>query len=318
MNNTLEDGEIKVERSNNCTVMYNTISLGRITISGTSYYSANYNVVARNTITSGPGNGIELFTADYNIIAENYVTGKGKSGIYVTDSDFNIIVGNTVDSNGESGIRIRSIWWSSGGYWVYGPCANNTVVANTANFNLEGIYLNGETKYTIIANNTLTQNGYGIFLDELGGDYPKYNLIYHNNFLFNTEQVVDENVWPNFKNVFDNGYPNGGNYWSNYAGIDEYRGVYQNETGGDGIGDTPYVINTATQDNYPFMNQNSWEQFNITEIIEKLNISISTIDFPEPPQNSNILWEKAISVNVAHTLNLSTFVGQLGVTGKLY
>ena len=317
MNNTLEDGEIKVERSNNCTVMYNTISLGGITISGSSYYSANYNVVARNTVTGGPGNGIELFTADYNIIAENYVTGKGKSGIYVTDSDFNIIVGNTVDSNGESGIRIESIKWMLSTWWRF-PCFNNTVAANTASFNVHGIYLNGETKYSLIANNTLAQNSYGIFLDEMGGYFPAYNAIYHNNFISNNEQVVDENVYPVLKNVYDDGYPSGGNYWSNYAGVDEYRGVYQNETGSDGIGDTPYVINTATQDNYPFMNQNSWEQFNITEIIEKLNISIPTIDFPGPPQNGNILWEKAISVNVTDTLNLSTFVGQLGVTGKLY
>ena len=50
-------------------------------------------------------------------------------------------------------------------------------------------------------------------------------------------------------NVWDDGYPSGGNYWSSYNGTDVLRGTYQNETGSDGIGDMPYG-----QDRYPLMN----------------------------------------------------------------
>ncbi len=32
-----------------------------------------------------------------------------------------------------------------------------------------------------------------------------------------------------------------------------YSGQYQNETGSDGIGDTPYVIDANNQDNHPLM-----------------------------------------------------------------
>lgn len=266
MNNTLEDCYIKVERSNNCTVMYNNISLGRIIISGSSVYSANYNIVARNNITGGPGNGIELFTADHNVIAENYVANKGQSGIYLTDSDFNIVVGNVVNSNGESGIRIRSRWWSSLGFWVDAPCYNNTIAKNIANFNVEGIYMNGETKYSTIVNNTLTQNNYGIFLKEEGGYHPTYNTIYHNNFIDNTFlQARDDGA-----NIFDGGYPSGGNYWSNYTGTDANH---------DGIGDTPYIIDTNSQDNYPSMNPNSWQPYTSSKITENPHYSTNRTTF---------------------------------------
>jgi len=55
------------------------------------------------------------------------------------------------------------------------------------------------------------------------------------------------------RNIWDNGYPSGGNYWSNYNGTDLYSGPCQNVTGSDGIGDTPYVIDANNQDNYPLM-----------------------------------------------------------------
>jgi len=54
-------------------------------------------------------------------------------------------------------------------------------------------------------------------------------------------------------NVWDNGYPSGGNYWSDYNGTDLRKGPGQNVTGSDGIGDTPYIINTNNQDYYPLM-----------------------------------------------------------------
>jgi hypothetical protein len=48
-------------------------------------------------------------------------------------------------------------------------------------------------------------------------------------------------------------YPIGGNYWSDYAGIDVKSGNNQNEEGSDGLGDSAYVINNINQDNYPLV-----------------------------------------------------------------
>ena len=52
---------------------------------------------------------------------------------------------------------------------------------------------------------------------------------------------------------WDDGYPSGGNYWSDYNGTDFYSGTNQNVTGSDGIGDTSYIIDVNNVDRYPLM-----------------------------------------------------------------
>jgi PKD repeat protein len=54
--------------------------------------------------------------------------------------------------------------------------------------------------------------------------------------------------------VLDDGYPSGGNYWTDYKGVDVKSGPNQDKPGSDGIGDTPYVVDTNNKDRYPLMN----------------------------------------------------------------
>jgi parallel beta-helix repeat protein len=74
------------------------------------------------------------------------------------------------------------------------------------------------------------------------------NVIYHNNFDGNVYQAIvsmpEQNIW-------DDGYPSGGNYWS------DYKTRYPNakEIDASGIWDTQYVIDANNIDHYPLMNR---------------------------------------------------------------
>ena len=54
-------------------------------------------------------------------------------------------------------------------------------------------------------------------------------------------------------NSWDNGYPLGGNYWSDYTLPDLHSGPNQDQPGSDGIIDTPYTVATGSVDRYPLV-----------------------------------------------------------------
>jgi peptide/nickel transport system substrate-binding protein len=122
----------------------------------------------------------------------------------------------------------------------------NVTIKNMNIKNYEyGIDLSSSSNYNSISGNNITNNGCGIELD-----YSSNNRVFHNNFINNAQQVYSSNS----VNVWDDGYPSCGNYWSDYTGVDLYSGPYQNETDRDGIGDTQYVIDSNNIDHYPLMN----------------------------------------------------------------
>lgn len=76
------------------------------------------------------------------------------------------------------------------------------------------------------------------------------NTFFHNNIIDNTYQAYD---WFASDNEWDNGYPSGGNYWSNYTGPDDFSGPNQDIPGSDGIRDLPFDFDPDTSDDYPLM-----------------------------------------------------------------
>ena len=95
-------------------------------------------------------------------------------------------------------------------------------------------------KYDKLVGNVFENNKIGIKFKE-----SSKNTIFHNNFVNNQQNVaIQESDTPWLEKSHVNRWNNGfeGNYWSNYSGT---------VTSGDGIGDTPYIINEENQDNFP-------------------------------------------------------------------
>ncbi|MEM2780722.1 MAG: NosD domain-containing protein [Candidatus Bathyarchaeia archaeon] len=194
------------------------------------YLSGRTGVTVKNVKIRAFGSGIFLNYSSNNIINGNDIIAHW-AGIELESSLNNVISGNKI-ANGDFGILFSSSFNNS--------VSRNGIINNHRGI---GLYLSSNNNISI---NSITYNYNGIFLASSSNNY-----IYHNNFINN-----DQQSFPVFgsENVWDDGYPSGGNYWSDYTGVDLYSGSYQNETGSDGIGDTPYVIGTNNIDRYPLLN----------------------------------------------------------------
>jgi parallel beta-helix repeat protein len=178
------------------------------------------------------GFGIWCWSSSGNSICANTVANSTYDGIYLFYSSSNTISASTITNNSYNGIRFYD---SSG----------NSIATNTITNNGNGIYFYYSYSNNISANTITNSNYLGICLSSSSS-----NLVCHNNFVGNTVQAE---ATPEYVNFWDDGYPIGGNYWSDYTGVDLYKGPSQNVPGTDEIGDTPYVIEANNTDRYPLM-----------------------------------------------------------------
>ena len=131
----------------------------------------------------------------------------------------------------------------------------DNVIANGAGITLVDYnYTDGANQENTFFNNTVKNCDFGLRVWPLSWqtddiivyhNYNSQNIVYHNNFISNNRQVGFRQVdrWTfEYRGFLDNGIE--GNYWSDYAG---------NDGNGDGIGDSPYVIDANNTDRHPLM-----------------------------------------------------------------
>lgn len=208
-------------------------------------------VVFKNTFY-GSNTGIALIGSEHNVIQKNFCY-ENVIGIYNQWGMFNTITQNDCINNFGSGIVIDSahktliernvcMGNSKAGIALITQNEENTpkdnlIYANTLKNNQVGIYLNDSDKNDMFRN-TVAQNAVGIMFD-VGS---QENTVYHNNIVNNGMQTID---YQPLMNNWYHPFMLEGNYWSDYAGVDE------NE---DGIGDTP-----RGYDGYPLMGKDGWD-----------------------------------------------------------
>lgn len=222
-----DDAGIELDSAQNCFLNDNNFS-GNLS-TATILYLSSRNNISYNVISS-IGIGIRLYLSDYNTVTDNYISTDYGYGILVDSSIDNTISKNHVSDN-----------WHGVSFWT---SSSNDILDNNVSNNWEGIFLSQSSDFNNIIDNTISSSNYSSVLLE-----GQYNLVYHNKFLNNTGPPFDASGI----NIWDSGYPKGGNYWSDYMDSDIYRGRNQNIRGSDGIGDNPYFIALNNKDRYPLV-----------------------------------------------------------------
>ena len=208
--------------------------------------------ITRNNIMN---NGLAIRTYDVSncIISDNNINRNG-DGIHFVGSD-STISRNNISGNGTGeGIEVdfsqnvtiseNQISGNKDGIYLYYIRQNEPIYIyeNNITTNNNGIRFWYDCSNSIIYKNSITSNEVGIYLENViyTDRVGMNNQFFTNNIVDNTQQVLIDPL----SNIvsWDNGTT--GNYWSDYNGTDN---------DGDGIGDTPYVIDQNNQDNYPLM-----------------------------------------------------------------
>jgi parallel beta-helix repeat protein len=208
--------------------------------------SSNSCRIVGNEISATAGYCICLEYSHDNIIEGNKLSSQTSTALEIAASKQNRIYKNTI-TNSNCGIGLSYIQFPS--ITSSPPVSNNNLVySNTITNCIEAIAIKGSHENLIFENNITASTNQAVSLfcsDD--------NVFYHNNFVNNSRSAYETHTFHwgmgfesyySKNNTWADGYPSGGNYWSDYTGADSNN---------DGIGDTPYTVFENQTDHYPLM-----------------------------------------------------------------
>jgi len=249
---------------------------------GMHLYNSSNNTISGNNITNNGNDGIWLRSfSNYNRITKNNITSNYYDGIFLSRSSNNIISGNNIIANKDDGVRLytssghnsiseNNIVNNEKGIYL-SPSSDHSIISrNNITNNKNGITISWSSEINVTRNSIMNNNDYGIFIhassnnsitrnnitnNNMGIRFQESsnNNIYGNNFITNTRNVYDDS-WDSPStlasiNTWNDDYPRGGNYWS------DYEEKYPNATklNNSDIWDTPYIIDENNIDHYPII-----------------------------------------------------------------
>jgi parallel beta-helix repeat protein len=173
--------------------------------------------------------GVSLNQSSYITISGNNITGTW---------------GYTYYSSYERGSTDYTTFQEPAGISLW-KSSSNKITDNRLENNTFGVYFREHSEHNIIVGNTISGSANkGVVVT-----VSSSNTFYHNNFdnklnVYDSGQVISSQA--SSINAWDNG--NEGNFWNDYTGPD---------ANGDGIGGSPYIIDSNNQDRHPLMKP--WE-----------------------------------------------------------
>ncbi|WP_226990587.1 NosD domain-containing protein [Methanosarcina acetivorans] len=185
--------------------------------------------LSNNTLVFN-GQGILLNDSQGNYLDSNLVN-LGDCGIALGDSEDNILSNNIVVTN-KQGISLHN-------------SVNNTLVKNIADSNTIGVFL-GMSHGNKLAYNHILTNEYGISGQAAGHNTLVDNSLYLNGIGVYLNESSDNTLYRNeFINLL-NAVDKGNNFWNSSSEGNFWNDHTGKDTDGNGIADTPYLINRAT------------------------------------------------------------------------
>jgi len=236
------------------------------------------NVRVANLAMTDTDVGVEVLFSSDIMIQENRVT-NGLFGAWLDLSRNVTITGNNLSSNSVLGLELFAVF-------------NANILGNVIALSETGLLANFGYNWTV-AENDVRNNGVGVSFAQVSG-----SRVHHNSLVANTVQARDN---AGAANEWDDGYPNGGNYWSDFAGVDLCSGPAQDVCPDpDGVGDTPYVIDADSQDRYPLMapvaNRAPTASFSVTPAVGTTGTvflfdASASRDSEDPGERLSVRWD---------------------------
>lgn len=279
----VEDNELRDNRFSGLWAFFTTnLTARRNAASGNGHAGFQLDSVVESTLEDNNvsvnlGHGIALATSARVRVLRNNASGNGEIGILDSSSRYTEIVGNEVHANGQNGIHAGSPFAliednnASGNAYGINVVStwNNTVHSNRVWANADGGFRIAATLDTNVTDNVAERNdGPGILLDGSYRTFLRFNAlrenavgiavgfgsdnrVHRNEFLNNTVQAFESDPG---RTAWNDTYPGGGNFWSDYASADLCSGPSQDVCPDpDGFGDVPYAIDEAGLDAYPLV-----------------------------------------------------------------